>query len=300
MPQGFPFSRCGAPAGQQRWAQASEQQSTYKELVLEDRLTVPEGFRPSCWRHGVIPSATAASASTTITLVLCSTHGPGVDDGQLRIHQCRALGAGLRGGGGSAPALCGPCRVPQASDGVIDCTALPAGDRRLQQIRAVADEAMTDLGIGVMTLQRMVRANGSGRRGPRIDASPASAVWMIPAAAAQHGPAAAVFRASSRQGYDDGLGDRIIGTFANCGGGTTPWGTVLSAEENFQSQVPEPVHADGSAVAPTERRLSARTESWGTGNVYGLAGNKYGWMVEVDPTSAGQTAVAHGPGPLSP
>ena len=46
-------------------------------------------------------------------------------------------------------------------------------------------------------------------------------------------------------------------------GHLVPWGTVLSAEENFQSQVLEPVHADGSAVAPTERRLSARTESWG-------------------------------------
>ena len=67
------------------------------------------------------------------------------------------------------------------------------------------------------------------------------------------GPAAAVFRASNRQGYDDGLGDRIVGTFANCGGGTTLWGTVLSAEANFQSQVPEPVYADGSAATPSER-----------------------------------------------
>merc|ERR1712185_778481 len=108
------------------------------------------------------------------------------------------------------------------------------------------------------------------------------------------GPATAVFTAGKRQGYDDGLGDRIVGTFANCGGGITPWGTVLSAEENFQSQVPEPVYADGSAAAPSQRPLVYRKgKLGGLGNVYGLAGNKYGWMVEVDPTSAGRAAVKH-------
>ena len=87
-------------------------------------------------------------------------------------------------------------------------------------------------------------------------------------------------------GYDDGLGDQVIGTFANCAGGTTPWGTVLSAEENFQSQVPEPVYADGSAVSPSERPFVCRqTRLGGLGNVYGLAGNKYGWMVEIDPAA---------------
>ncbi|HEY9603686.1 MAG TPA: alkaline phosphatase PhoX, partial [Allocoleopsis sp.] len=32
----------------------------------------------------------------------------------------------------------------------------------------------------------------------------------------------------------DGLGNKIIGTAFNCSGGTSPWGTILSAEENFQ------------------------------------------------------------------
>ncbi|MEB3175049.1 MAG: alkaline phosphatase PhoX, partial [Cyanobacteriota bacterium] len=100
------------------------------------------------------------------------------------------------------------------------------------------------------------------------------------------GPGAAVFNQKDKQGYDDGLGNRIIGTFANCAGGTTPWGTVLSAEENFQDQTPEAVYSDGSAANPealpfklTEKRLE------GLGNVFGLAGNKYGWMVEIDPAN---------------
>jgi secreted PhoX family phosphatase len=103
-----------------------------------------------------------------------------------------------------------------------------------------------------------------------------------------------VFRHGESLGYRDGLGERIIGTFANCAGGNTPWGTVLSAEENFQSQVSEAVHADGSASSP-----AARPFRWdgnrldGLGNPFGLAGNKYGWMVEVDPRDPTTAAVKH-------
>ena len=108
------------------------------------------------------------------------------------------------------------------------------------------------------------------------------------------GPAVTVFQAVDRLGYDDGLGAEIIGSFANCGGGTTPWGTVLSAEENIQSQVPEAVFADGSSVAPSERPFVCRTKRIaGLGNVYGLAGNKYGWMVELDPQDPDQPVRKH-------
>lgn len=77
----------------------------------------------------------------------------------------------------------------------------------------------------------------------------------------------------------DGLGNRIIGTAFNCSGGTTPWGTILSAEENFQAGVPfyvgvtEGVKPDG-----TQTGYGAGT----TGERFGLVGEKYGWMVEVD------------------
>jgi secreted PhoX family phosphatase len=91
------------------------------------------------------------------------------------------------------------------------------------------------------------------------------------------GPAATqVFTKSA-----DGLGAKIIGTAYNCSGGTTPWGRILSAEENFQGSalffmgVTEPVKPDG-----TQTGYIAGT----SGEKFGLVGEKYGWMVEIDPT----------------
>src|SRR5262245_5507289 len=91
------------------------------------------------------------------------------------------------------------------------------------------------------------------------------------------GPAATdVFPVSS-----DGLGNRIIGTAFNCSGATTPWDTVLSAEENFQASpgtfflgVTEDVKPDG-----TQMLYQAGT----SGAEFGQVGEKYGWMVEIDP-----------------
>ncbi|MBO3463969.1 PhoX family protein, partial [Aetokthonos hydrillicola] len=81
----------------------------------------------------------------------------------------------------------------------------------------------------------------------------------------------------------DGLGNRIIGTAYNCSGGTSPWGTILSGEENFQGSsssfvgVTESVKLNG-----TQTGYTAQT----TGEKFGLVGEKYGWMVEVDPADA--------------
>ncbi|AFY34306.1 PhoX family phosphatase [Calothrix sp. PCC 7507] len=86
------------------------------------------------------------------------------------------------------------------------------------------------------------------------------------------GPAATqVFNISA-----DGLGNKIIGTAYNCSGGTTPWGTILTAEENFQNTVgvTEAVKSNGTQTEYTDGS---------TGKTFGLVGEKYGWIVEIDP-----------------
>lgn len=107
------------------------------------------------------------------------------------------------------------------------------------------------------------------------------------------GPGVAVFNKKGK-GYSDKLGSKIIGTFHNCAGGTTPWGTVFSAEENIQNFVPEPVFADGTSFDPSKKNFYIDTEEMGgLGNVFGLAGNKYGWMVEVDPANPKDYGTKH-------
>ncbi len=103
------------------------------------------------------------------------------------------------------------------------------------------------------------------------------------------GPAATqVFNLSS-----DGLGDKIIGTLGNCSGGTTPWGTILTCEENFQADpsffflgVTEGVKADGTQTGYAfNSTVGAQTTDTGArtaGAEFGLVGEKYGWVTEID------------------
>ncbi|MEC4982618.1 MAG: DUF839 domain-containing protein [Oscillatoria sp. PMC 1068.18] len=162
------------------------------------------------------------------------------------------------------------------------------------QIQAIAKECLTDLGLGIISLRR--KADGSWER---TNSSSDRRITGISGLEDNKylkstGAAVAVFTKKHKIGYDDRLGDKIIGTFQNCSGGTTPWGTVFSAEENFQDQVPEAVMADGSAFDPSTRpfQISDR-QLEGSGNVFGLAGNKYGWMVEIDPANPNDYGTKH-------
>jgi uncharacterized protein len=89
----------------------------------------------------------------------------------------------------------------------------------------------------------------------------------------------------------DGLGNQIIGTAFNCSGGYTPWGTVLTCEENFQGSsaffvgVTEPVNPNGTQlIDPSNSSLDAKGyTNKTTGQEFGQVGEKYGWVTELDP-----------------
>ncbi|NNM47546.1 PhoX family protein [Knoellia koreensis] len=98
----------------------------------------------------------------------------------------------------------------------------------------------------------------------------------------------------------DPSGTRVLGTFGNCAGGTTPWGTVISGEENFNGYF-------SAATAPADQAAAYQR--------YGLTGskgrgwervdgrfdatqepnevNRFGWVVELDPSDPTSTPVKH-------
>ncbi|MBE9028743.1 DUF839 domain-containing protein [filamentous cyanobacterium LEGE 11480] len=184
--------------------------------------------------------------------------------------------------------------LQQVGQQAVDAFALPPDIPLKQQIATICEAALIDQGLGIISIQR--NANGQWERTNSTADRRITGVSGLKDGryAKCSGPARHIFRKKSGQGYIDKLGDKIIGTFGNCAGGTTPWGTVLTAEENFQSQVPEPVYADGTAFAPKTRPASIRPyRISGQGNVFGLAGNKYGWIMEVDPANPQDYGTKH-------
>lgn len=156
------------------------------------------------------------------------------------------------------------------------------------EFRAFFAELLIDQGIGIISVRQDQDGKWARTYSKEDRRITGLSGWQDDRYLTATGGALTIFQKTSGLGYIDGLGAKIIGTFGNCAGGTTPWGTVFSAEENYQSQVPEAVMADGTSFAP-----GMINNLNGQGNVFGLAGNKYGWMVEVDPSNANDYGKKH-------
>ncbi len=109
------------------------------------------------------------------------------------------------------------------------------------------------------------------------------------------GPAAGHARLRTGQ---DRTGTLAIGTLNNCAGGTTPWGTVLSGEENFNgyflgdaNKTPEAASHKRYGVSPWQ------DASWGKHfdrfdvEKEPNEPNRFGWIVEYDPYDPNSTPV---------
>lgn len=98
---------------------------------------------------------------------------------------------------------------------------------------------------------------------------------------------------------EDSAGRFIKGTLGNCAGGTTPWGTILSGEENFQGYfVGNGTSAGdkryGISSKPTARQWELDEPRWDTRNAgYENEANRFGWIVEVDPFDPASTPKKH-------
>lgn len=176
----------------------------------------------------------------------------------------------------------------------LNAYALKDSDALKQNIQAICREALIDQGLGIISLRKT--ADGQWQRTfSKIDRRVTGISGLDDGNYLKcTGPARNIFLKTTGQGYIDKLGDKIIGTFGNCAGGLTPWGTVLSAEENIQVQVPDAVHGDGTSFEPKAMTFSIGDEDLsGQGNVFGLSGNKYGWIVEIDPTNPKDYGTKH-------
>ena len=96
----------------------------------------------------------------------------------------------------------------------------------------------------------------------------------------------------------DPSGLKILGMLNNCSGGVTPWGTILTAEENFNQYFGgDPA---GSPEAENYKRLGIKGEpSYGWGKFEARFDvtkepnepNRFGWIVEIDPYDSASVPV---------
>lgn len=161
-----------------------------------------------------------------------------------------------------------------------------ADPEALEEVRAIARRAMNDLGISILHVRRkedggfeVIRDSKRHRRCSGFSCSN----WSQGDAPVLDGPA--------RRFVDPDSPPR---TYSNCSGCTTPWGTFLTCEENFQDQVAEFILPDGRPLRKEPMDFKVRDPDARTGlpkEMGGLAatadpnsdGRYFGWVVEIDP-----------------
>lgn len=125
---------------------------------------------------------------------------------------------------------------------------MPAGTKKRDQMREV--------GGSLLEIQR----------------KDASSAWQVRRKSVHNKRFDALTKISFSGGHKIQGSEYAIGTLANCSGGTTPWNTFLSCEENYQHYYGEREHSDSKAD------LSDAKFHWGDNPP-----EHYGWVVEIDP-----------------
>ncbi|MCK6095255.1 PhoX family phosphatase [Micrococcus sp. EYE_162] len=155
----------------------------------------------------------------------------------------------------------------------------------------VVDAGIQSHGLSVVELERAKRGQKweyvqGGRRNRRITGT---TPFKVTGPAAGHALLKTV---------EDPTGTRVLGTLNNCAGGTTPWGTVLSGEENFNQYFKGRGTAEekryGIGTKATQRGWELFYDRFDlTKDGYENEANRFGWVVEVDPEDPTSTPVKH-------
>lgn len=158
--------------------------------------------------------------------------------------------------------------------------------------REQVDVEMAAHGVGVVEIRR------DGPAGPWtvVKDSPYNRrISALRTDCAISGPAAGDARLKTTA---DPTGTRVRGTINNCSGGVTPWGTVLSAEENFNyyfggdpSGTPDAKNLERYGIKGKPEygwfRFHDRFDVAKEPN----EANRFGWIVEVDPYDPSSTPI---------
>lgn len=145
--------------------------------------------------------------------------------------------------------------------------------------REQAEIAWAAHGLSVVVVQEEHR---SGRLTP-VNRHPLNRRLTATSEFELTGPAAG--SALLRTGADRS-GTRVLGTLNNCAGGTTPWGTILSGEENFNQYFANGSSATdkryGIGTGATERKWERFDRRFDLRQEPNEA-HRFGWVVELDP-----------------
>ncbi|MCP2236721.1 PhoX family protein [Prauserella halophila] len=101
----------------------------------------------------------------------------------------------------------------------------------------------------------------------------------------------------------DPTGTIVHGTLNNCAGGVTPWGTVLSGEENFHQyfahgdRITDPQQAErldryGLVAGESTRKWERFDERWDISREPNEV-HRFGWVVEIDPNDPNAKPIKH-------
>jgi secreted PhoX family phosphatase len=169
----------------------------------------------------------------------------------------------------------------------------PANTYTPEQIMGVA---MANYGVSIVELKRGL-VPGSWRQVKPSSKTKYNRRIHLETPFAIVGPAAGDDRLKTTA---DPSGKQAKGTLNNCAGGMTPWGTVLSGEENFNSYFDK-----SGALDPRYTAEYARYGINGTGKGWKAVDprfdltlephepHRFGWIVEIDPLQPASTPRKH-------